>query len=123
MDTPEVEVRRLAEALRETIHKRKSSQRKVERALRQGKGYLSQLLNGKADLKLKQVFAVLGVLGVPPEEFFVELYDKSDPVSSVRDLMSRANFQDDIQDLKNRIARLERERAPERAPKAERSRS
>jgi transcriptional regulator with XRE-family HTH domain len=112
VDTPEVEVRRLAEALRETIHKRKTSQRQVERALHQGKGYLSQLLNGKADLKLKQVFAVLGVLGVPPEDFFVELYDKSDPVSAVRGLMSRAHFEDDIEDLKNRIARLEKETSP-----------
>jgi len=119
VDTPEVETRRLAEALREAIHKRKSSQRKVERALHQGKGYLSMLLNGKADLKLKQVIAVLGVIGVPPEEFFVEVYDKSDPVSSVRGLMSRAHFQDDIQDLKNRIARLERESSP----KAKRSRA
>jgi transcriptional regulator with XRE-family HTH domain len=108
---------RVAEALRDAIRRQKSSQRKVERALSQGKGYLSQLFNGKADLKLKHVFSVLGVIGISPEDFFVGLYDRSDPVGSVRSLVSRAHLEDDLQEIKFRLARLEGRAAakPDRA--------
>jgi transcriptional regulator with XRE-family HTH domain len=109
MDTPEVETQRLADVLRETIHRSKISQRQIERTLGQGKGYLSQLLSGNVDLKVKHVFAVLAVIGVEPEEFFQEIYDRSDPVGAVRGLVARSRTQQDFEELKNRVARLENE--------------
>jgi transcriptional regulator with XRE-family HTH domain len=109
MDTPEVETQRLAEALRETIRRAKTSQRQIERTLGQGKGYLSQLLGGNVDLKVKHVFAILAVIGVEPEELFLEIYDRSDPVGAVRGLVARSRAQQDFEELKNRVARLESE--------------
>lgn len=103
MDEPEVETQRLSDALREAIRRRKISQREVERTLGQSKGYLSLLLHGNVDLKVKHVFAVLKVIGMEPEEFFGILYDQSDPLKSVRDLVHRA----ELDDLIHRIARLE----------------
>src|SRR5947199_10833567 len=106
MDSPEVEVRRVAEALREAIRRGKSAQRQVERALGQGKGYLSQLFGGNVDLKVKHVFAILAVLGVEPDEFFLDLYDRSDPVGSVRGLVARARVhQQELDELRTRVAR------------------
>src|SRR5436853_4828335 len=107
METPEAEVRRVAEALREAIRRTKTSQRQVERALGQGKGYLSQLLGGNLDLKLKHVFAVLGVLGVEPDSFFQDLYTRSAP--GITGLATQV--QEEIEDLKRRVARLESDAA------------
>jgi transcriptional regulator with XRE-family HTH domain len=113
VDPLEAEVSRVAEALREAIRRGKTSQRQVERALGQGKGYLSQLLGGNVDLKLKHVFAILAVLGVEPEEFFLELYERSDPVGSVRGLVARARVEQEIAEIKSRVARLEQGTAAE----------
>lgn len=103
MDKPDVETQRLSDALREAIRRKKISQREVERTLGQSKGYLSLLLHGNVDLKVKHVFAVLEVIGLEPEDFFVDLYEKSDPLKSVRDLVHRA----ELDDLIHRVARLE----------------
>src|SRR5437660_519096 len=97
----EEEVQRVAEALREAIRRRKVSQRQIERVLGQGKGYLSQLLGGNVDFKLKHVFAVLEVLGLAADEFFLGIYGRSDSVT----VKSRA--QRDLEELKDRVARLE----------------
>lgn len=65
---------RLAELLRLKILASGHSQRAVERRLAWGKGYISQLLRGNFDLKVKHVYAILGVIGLSPESFFGELY-------------------------------------------------
>jgi transcriptional regulator with XRE-family HTH domain len=103
MDAPDVETQRVADALREAIRRRKISQREVERTLGQSKGYLSLLLNGNVDLKLKHVFAVLQVIGMEPTELFLSIYDQSDPLKSVRGLVQRA----ELDELMQRVARLE----------------
>jgi len=99
----EVEVERVSEALREAIRRKKSSLRNVEQALGQGRGYMSQLLGGNVDIKLKHVFSVLGVIGVEADEFFLNVYSRSDPVAAVRGLVSRA----ELDDIKSRLSRLE----------------
>ena len=114
MDAPDVETKRLSEALREAVHRRKFSLRQVENALGQGKGYLSQLLGGNVDLKVKHVFAVLGVIGMEPEELFLDLYDRSDPLGAVRGLVSRSRVQQDLDELRGRVSRLESEIFAER---------
>jgi transcriptional regulator with XRE-family HTH domain len=100
----EVEVERVCEALRDAIRRKKSSLRSVEQALGQGRGYMSQLLGGNVDIKLKHVFSVLAVIGVQADEFFLNVYTRSDPVAAVRGLVSRA----ELDEIKSRLARLER---------------
>jgi len=100
-EKPEEEVQRVSEALREAIRRRKTSQRQIERVLGQGKGYLSQLLGGNVDLKLKHVFAVLEVLGLAADEFFLGIYGRSDAVAV------KSQAQRDLAELKSRVARLE----------------
>ena len=116
MDSPETEVRRVAEALRDAIRSRRSSQRKVEQALHQGKGYLSQLLNGSVDLKLKHVFKVLEVIGIEPDEFFLNLYENPSPAGAVRNRVSQSRIESEIEELKSRVARLESAQAEEPKP-------
>lgn len=101
---PEVEVERVSEALRDAIRRKKTSLRQVEQVLGQGRGYLSQLLGGNVDIKLKHVFGILAVLGVDADEFFGNVYGRSDPVGAVRGLVSRA----ELEEIKTRLARLER---------------
>jgi transcriptional regulator with XRE-family HTH domain len=104
-EKPDEEVQRVSEALREAIRRRKTSQRQIERVLGQGKGYLSQLLGGNVDLKLKHVFAVLEVLGLAADEFFLGIYGgiygRSDSVAV------KSQAQRDLEELKSRVARLE----------------
>jgi transcriptional regulator with XRE-family HTH domain len=99
----EVEVDRVCEALREVIRRKKSSLRNVEQALGQGRGYMSQLLGGNVDIKLKHVFSILGVIGVKADEFFSHVYSRSDPVAAVRGLVSRA----ELDEIKSRLTKLE----------------
>lgn len=68
------EEQRLAELLRLKILGSGHTQREVERRLHWGKGYISQLLRGSFDLKVKHVYAILEVIGLSPEAFFGELY-------------------------------------------------
>ena len=65
---------RLAAALQRAIRREGLSYSKVERRLGMGKDYLRQLLNGRVDLKVKHVLAVLTAIGVPPADFFAELF-------------------------------------------------
>jgi transcriptional regulator with XRE-family HTH domain len=108
MQKSDEEVQRVSEALREAIRRRKTSQRQIERVLGQGKGYLSQLLGGNVDLKLKHVFAVLEVLGLEADEFFLGIYGRSDPVGAVRGMVAQSQAHRELEELKNRVARLEK---------------
>jgi transcriptional regulator with XRE-family HTH domain len=109
MDASDEQVARVRDALRDIIRRRKSSLKQVEQALGQGKGYLSQLLGGNVDIKLKHVFGILSVLGADPDEFFLDLYGRSDPLGAVRSLVSRA----ELDEIKLRLARLEDPSTPE----------
>jgi len=113
----EVEVERVCESLREAIRRKKSSLRNVEQALGQGRGYMSQLLGGNVDIKLKHIFKVLAVIGVEPDEFFLNVYSRSDPVGAVRGLVSRA----ELDDIRTRLAKLEHGNAPAAERSTERS--
>jgi transcriptional regulator with XRE-family HTH domain len=113
----ELEVERVCESLREVIRRKKSSLRNVEQALGQGRGYMSQLLGGNVDIKLKHVFSVLSVIGVEPDEFFMNVYSRSDPVAAVRGLVSRA----ELDEIKSRISELENRNATASQRSTERS--
>jgi transcriptional regulator with XRE-family HTH domain len=78
------DVKRLADFVRLKIRSTGHFQNAVERRLGWGEGYLSQLLRGNQDLKVKHVYAILRVIGVPPSEFFsqlaaLEAYSPSQP--------------------------------------------
>lgn len=72
MDTS-ADVKRLADFLRLKIRSAGHFQNAVERRLGWGEGYVSQLLRGNQDLKVKHVYAILRVIGVSPAEFFAQL--------------------------------------------------
>lgn len=67
------DVKRLADFVRLKIRSTGHFQNAVERRLGWGEGYLSQLLRGNQDLKVKHVYAILRAIGVPPAEFFSQL--------------------------------------------------
>jgi len=106
MRTPDPEVHQVAEALRDAIRKAKTSQRAVERALGQSQGYLSQILNGSVDLKLKHVFEVLNVIGAEPADFFSNVYGCGG--AATLELMAHLSVAEQLVELKLRIANLER---------------
>lgn len=67
------DVKRLADFVRLKIRSTGHFQNAVERRLGWGEGYLSQLLRGNQDLKVKHVYAILRAIGVPAAEFFSQL--------------------------------------------------
>lgn len=109
MRSSDPEVRRVAEALRDAIRKSQTSQRDVERALGQSQDYLSQLLGGNLDLKLKHIFEILGVIGTDPADFFVNLYEYGNAATHGR--VARLRMNEELEELKLRIAKLETDSA------------
>lgn len=61
-------------ALRRSIRASPLSQRRIEQHAGFSKGYLSQLLAGNLDLKLRHILGVLEALGIAPGQFFAGLY-------------------------------------------------
>ncbi len=53
------------------------SQRQVERRAGFSRGYLSQLLAGNVDLKVRHILSVLDALGIAPGQFFASLYPRT----------------------------------------------
>lgn len=66
------EVQRFSELLRLRIVASGMTQRAVERKLGWSAGYVSQLLRGNQDLKLKQIYAILKAIGVPSEDLLAD---------------------------------------------------
>ncbi len=56
--------------LQQRIRKSGFSQRDLERKRGFSKGYLSQVLKGKIDLKMEDLLALLATLGMSPGDFF-----------------------------------------------------
>ena len=73
------EVQRFSELLRLRIVASGLTQRAVERKLGWSTGYVSQLLRGNQDLKLKQVYAILGAIGVSPDELAADIMRARSP--------------------------------------------
>jgi transcriptional regulator with XRE-family HTH domain len=65
--------RRIADALRLAVEGAKLSLREVDRRLGWSENYLSQVLRGSVELKVSQVYDVLGVVGKKPLEFWREV--------------------------------------------------
>ncbi len=74
MTTLERELDRVLTLLRNKIRERGFTQLEVQEALSWGRSYISQLLTKQKSLRVEQVLMILDVIGVPPSEFFGELY-------------------------------------------------
>ncbi len=74
MEQVDVEVDRYLTLLRNKIRQQGFTQLEVQRTLRWGTSYISQLLTKQKGLRLDQVVQILRVIGVEPVEFFRELY-------------------------------------------------
>jgi transcriptional regulator with XRE-family HTH domain len=77
------DLERVAEHLRRVLRERKMSLREAEDALEMGRDYLSQLLRGAVDLKLKHVYALLKIAGKDPSAFWREVHPDGDRLEQV----------------------------------------
>jgi transcriptional regulator with XRE-family HTH domain len=67
--------RRLAEALRRRLAHTGVSPREIDRRLGWAEGTLGELLSGAAELRVKELLAILRSVGIEERSFFAELYD------------------------------------------------
>ncbi len=70
----ESEVRKLHTLLERKIEETGYTQLEVEEALGWEEVTIAQLLAGEEELRVRQVFVILEVIGVDPKAFFAELY-------------------------------------------------
>lgn len=78
------EVDRYRIALRLLMKERGFTQLHLQELLGWGKSYLSQLLSGKKRLRVDQVVSILGVMEVPPLDFYTSLYTYPEAVAGSR---------------------------------------
>ena len=70
------EAQRAAAALRHHIGRSPLSQRKIEERAGFARGYLSQVLTGRLELKMAPLLTVLDTLSLPPGRFFAQLHPR-----------------------------------------------
>lgn len=68
------EAHRLLERLRLLVYFSPLSHREIEQRAGFSRGYLSQILRGKVELKFRHVLIILDAIESSPEELFSELY-------------------------------------------------
>jgi transcriptional regulator with XRE-family HTH domain len=79
------EIARIAAALRTAIRLSGISHRQVERELGLSTGYLTRILAGQVELRVRHVLDVCRVIGLPPDRFFGALFPMQEgPASMVR---------------------------------------
>lgn len=71
------EVHRMREALRAAVLASPLSSAQVEEELHMCAGSLSVIFEGKVELRVTHVFAILRVIGIHPWGFFLELLPRS----------------------------------------------
>lgn len=79
------EIARIAAALRTAIRLSGTSHRHVERELGLSTGYLTRILAGQVELRVRHVLEVCRVIGLPPDRFFAALF----PHQAAPEAMSR----------------------------------
>ena len=101
---PQVEVRRLTDALRTAIRLSRVSYRQIERDLGLSTGYLTRILAGQVQLRVTHLLSICHVIGLPAESFFAALYPPRQPASEAEARMIRG------------LAQLHAHPAPKRDP-------
>jgi transcriptional regulator with XRE-family HTH domain len=77
------EIARIAAALRTAIRLSGISHRQVERELGLSTGYLTRILAGQVELRVRHVLDVCRVIGLPPDRFFGALFPLQDGPESM----------------------------------------
>jgi len=77
------EIARIAAALRTAIRLSGISHRQVERELGLSTGYLTRILAGQVELRVRHVLDVCRVIGLPPDRFFAALFPPQDGPESM----------------------------------------
>ncbi len=67
------QVDRLLTLLRERIRATRHTQEQIQTKLGWGRSYISQILTRQKTVRFDQLFAILQVIGVEPEDFFADL--------------------------------------------------
>lgn len=78
------EIARVAAALRTAIRLSGISHRQVERELGLSTGYLTRILAGQVELRVRHILDICRVIGLPPDRFFYALFPLEDPESMSR---------------------------------------
>lgn len=78
-DRSEADVRKVAEGLKRKIREAGLTYKEVEERAGMGRDYLRQVLRGSVKLRFEHVLTLLHVLGVPPAEFFAEVFGPASP--------------------------------------------
>jgi len=68
------EIVRIASALRTAIRLSGVSHRQVERELGLSTGYLTRILSGQVELRVRHILDICGVIGLPPDRLFNALF-------------------------------------------------
>src|SRR5262245_8221922 len=86
----QVEVERVAAALRTAIRLSGVSARHIERTLHMSTGYLTRILAGQVELRMRHVLDVCRVIGLPAGSFFTALFPASPPDAAAEARLPRA---------------------------------
>lgn len=83
------EIRRCAKLLESLVRMGGMSARQLEERLGYGAGTVHRLFNGRIELKLRHILLILGEVGVPPSQFFREVFPederpRSEPETAAR---------------------------------------
>lgn len=76
---------RIAVVLKDLVRRSGKSMRAVSGDAGWGRDYLSQVLGGNQDMKIKHVLSVLEALGIEPEDFWARLARRRETSSEVRE--------------------------------------
>jgi hypothetical protein len=74
----EDEIRRATKLLATLVQIAGQNREELDRLLGQGRGYASQVLSGRVELKYRHILAILEAVDVEPEIFFRVLYPEPD---------------------------------------------
>jgi transcriptional regulator with XRE-family HTH domain len=80
-----VKVNDVLEALRLEFARQRVTQRELERQFGWGHSYLSSVLSGRTDLKVKTLFKVLDALKIHPADFLAKADSESESASYVEE--------------------------------------
>ena len=85
----EDDIRRCAKMLESVVRMDGLSARQLEEKLNYGAGTVNRLFSGKIELKLRHILLILDVIGIPPSQFFREVFPEDDRPRSEPEMASR----------------------------------
>jgi transcriptional regulator with XRE-family HTH domain len=83
------DIRRCAKMLESVVRMDGLSARQLEEKLGYGAGTVNRLFSGKIELKLRHILLILEVIGIPPSQFFREVFPEDGRPRSEPEMASR----------------------------------